>query len=216
METKAFYMISMAIAGCLCGVFFMWLGERYYEKRFEKSWENSFRQYMIPVVLCAFAAVVFVSYDYFVTDALALIGYIAATWVIGRIDRFEQIIPNCILIILMIFRSVLYVMELIIASEQAVFNIKRGLYGMLFWTVMFTVIRLVCKDKIGMGDIKIMIVAGYYLGIYRCSLMMLVVLVIAVADIILKMILKKMKAKDYISFGPYISIGGYIALILGI
>lgn len=216
MDTKIFYMISIMLLGGLCGVSSMWLGERYYEKRFEKKGEKTIRSCMISGVLTALAGSAFACYGYMITDTIAFMGFVAGMLVIGRIDKLERIIPNAILAILIAIRSVLLLATIFIDSEYALKSIKNSVVGLLFWACMFGLIKLMYKDKIGMGDIKALVVAGFYLGIYRCSLVILIVLLVAIFSIVTRMITKKMKAKDYVSFGPYIAMGSYIALMLGI
>ena len=216
MELDVIRITAMSCIGCLCGVFFMIMGGRYYEKRFEKKWVESWTKYLFPAMACAFASAAFTSYNYSIISVIALDILIAAMFVIARIDGREQIIPNVILVLLFGTRTVLYLVELIIDAKVALVNIKLGFAGLGIFTLMLGGFKFLCKEKLGMGDVKLLMIAGYFLGVYRCSIMFFVALVVSIGHIIIRVITKKMKVKDEISFGPYIAIGNYIALVLGI
>ncbi len=209
-------MITIILFGALSGAFSMWLGGIYYEKRFEKKFEKMALYCLISALLTAFAGSAFVSFGYMITDTIALMGFVSCMLVISRIDRLEMIIPNCILMILIALRTVLHIVSIFIDSGYALKCIKSSVLGMVFWMVIFGLVRLLYKDKIGMGDIKSLIVFGYYFGLLRCSLMLMVVLIIAFFSIVARIVFKKMKSKEYVSFGPFLAAGSYIALVLGL
>lgn len=216
MDANVIPMVVMSVVGCLFCAAAIWLGGRYYEKRFGKQLYTSLKKRLSQVVACSFAGAVFASYSYSIIEAMALLIFIAGTFVIGGIDREEQIIPNRILVIMFAVRSILYLADIILGMEYAVDRLMSGLFGLLFYSGLFMVFRLVYKEKIGMGDIKTIMLAGYYIGIYRCCLMLLIILIISVVHMIYRIIRKQLCVRDSVSFGPYIAVGGYMALILGI
>lgn len=216
MEMNIIFVAVMSCIGYLCGVIFMHIGGRYYEDRFGRQWTKSRIAAVLWPLLLAFSSGVFTIYGYGITAILALDIFIAALFVIAVIDGREQIIPNVILIGMFVARTVLYLIELLVGNEMAIHNIKQGLVGFGVFAVMLGGVKLICKNRLGMGDVKMLMIAGYFLGLYRCCLVFFLALVIAVIHIVIRMIMRKMSVKDGVSFGPYIAIGGYIALTIGI
>ncbi len=216
MGTKVFYAIAISTISCLCGAFSMWIGEKYYKKRFGKSLDKTVSLYIKSILCMATAAALFVSYGYSLSDIAVLVIYIAGMNVISVIDKEEQVIPNLILLIMLGIRFILYIGQIIFEPEYGLYSLKKGMAGMFLWVIIIGCFKIVCRDKLGMGDVKAFSVTGFYMGIYRCSLVLLVTLVIAVTDIIRRTIFKRMQLRDYVSFGPYMAIGSYVALILGI
>lgn len=216
MDSNTLYIIVVAMIGASIGLAAVLLGGKYYYKRFDKCMENNLRIYVIAAIAGSLAGSAFVSFKYRITEIAALLIYIGVMFVIGRIDGREHIIPNKLLAILFCIRSVLYLIELCIDEKRGIYYIKNGISGIVLFGVMLTIYSLFCKGKIGMGDIKAIMLLGYYFGIYRSLAMLFIVLMVALIHMVYMLARKLMSARDETSFGPYIAIGSYVALIFGL
>lgn len=208
--------LCMILLGYAMGIITLLLGDGYYENRFEDVMKKTFLSYVFSAAACGFAALAFCRYGYDTIECLALLFLISCLFVVGRIDKAKQIIPNAIIILLFVIRTILYLLEVILHKDYGFENCKIGIAGLIVAAIAFGVFKLICKDGIGMGDVKLLVLMGYYVGIYRCFLMLFTILLLAVIQITVKIITKKIKRKECISFGPYIAAGGYVALLIGI
>lgn len=127
--------------------------------------------------------------------------------------RFLKI-PNHIIRYAMIIR----LLELI---PEAVMY-KRGIFTMLAdEMITAAVIFLICmvcnlliKNAVGMGDIKLMIVMGIFLGSARLITAVLVSLIVAFFLAIFLLAANKKGKKDVIPFAPSVLAGTYFAALL--
>lgn len=206
----------MILLGYAMGIIALLLGDGYYENRFDDVIKKSVLSYVFSAAACGFAALAFCRYGYDTIECLALLFLISCLFVVGRIDKAKQIIPNAIIILLFGIRTILYLLEVILHKDYGLQNWKIGITGLVVAAIAFGIFRLIGKDGIGMGDVKLLVLIGYYVGINRCFLMLFTILFFAVIQITVKLITKKLKRKQGISFGPYIAAGGYVALLLGI
>ncbi len=74
------------------------------------------------------------------------------------------------------------------------------------------------KTGIGMGDVKLMTMAGFALGYFHWYLVILALIIsylVGAVIAILLILLKKKSRKDRIPFAPYLAIGSFVSLIWG-
>lgn len=128
--------------------------------------------------------------------------------VITFIDMEHKIIPNKIILI-----------GLIVGAAFRLITINYGIWdyivGFLVGGGVLFLISLLSGGGMGGGDIKLMAMIGLYVGWkLTISTLFLAVVLGAVGGIVL--ILFKIKTrKDYIPFGPYISIACIISILYG-
>ena len=216
MEVSAQNVFVVAISGALIGFIYALLGEGYYRKRFETKSEKKVCHYIISSLSCAFAGATFVSFSYGITEIIALLFFIACMLVAGRIDKAEHIIPNCIICLLFLSRLSLYTVDIFIDKKLGFYKLENGVKGLVVIGVILFVFSLFCKGKIGMGDIKALLLVSFYFGLFRSLLIMFAILFVAASHMIYKVIRRRVGVHEEISFGPYIAVGGYLALMLGI
>lgn len=71
------------------------------------------------------------------------------------------------------------------------------------------------KDSMGMGDVKLMMVTGIFMGFPHVFLGLLIGIYIAAIIILAGLLLKKIKLGDQIPFGPFIALGTLVYLLWG-
>jgi leader peptidase (prepilin peptidase)/N-methyltransferase len=74
---------------------------------------------------------------------------------------------------------------------------------------------LLKKDSMGMGDVKLLVMIGIYVGFPDALLSLLFSMFAAAIYIFGGMALRKVKLGDTIPFGPFIAIGTLVFLLLG-
>lgn len=139
-------------------------------------------------------------------------------YLLAIIDYFEKKIPNRIIAALLIIRVFFLIYEVISNFEYIGTAIKYPLFGALIGGGILAVVMLVSQNGIGMGDIKLFIAIGAYVGstgIIR--VLFYTVLAGAVVGAVL-LLTKKAKAKDAVPFAPFAFLGicaDYALLLLG-
>jgi leader peptidase (prepilin peptidase)/N-methyltransferase len=129
--------------------------------------------------------------------------------VIAFIDYEHKIIPDRLIILglLTAFASItLYNTEV---------NIINGTVGLLIGGGILLIIAVVTNGAMGGGDIKLMGVLGLMLGWKKILLVLLLSFILGSIISIFLLVLKIKGRKDYIAFGPFISIAAFIAIIYG-
>ena len=128
-------------------------------------------------------------------------------------DLREYRIPNKLLIFGMILRGVFLIPEVLTEKDFLMI----WLYEVIAIVVMFiatVAIALISEESLGMGDLKMFIVMGAYLGLTGLFAALFYSGVAAGISSLFLILTKKKKMKDGIKFAPYMLIGTMIAIIL--
>ena len=207
--------IVFIVLGMIIGFAGNFWGEKYYEKRFKKELATV-KNYVTAVLLCGLGGGLFYLYGYSVTTVLCYMVLTSSLLVIGHIDKKEMIIPNAILLMLLGFRTIAIVIDMLSNREMAFFIVLASVMGMFYGVVVFLLARLFGKEGIGMGDIKLFAVIGFYVGNREILWLMMASLLVAMISGLFKVAKKKLSLKDPISFGPYIATGSILIMFLGV
>ncbi|MBQ8166376.1 MAG: prepilin peptidase [Lachnospiraceae bacterium] len=208
--------VIMMLIGLLIGLATYVLGQEYYSRRFDENMPK-LKGYMVAqIALPVIAAFCFDRFDYDCLYSAQLMVLMSLLILAGKIDKHKRIIPNIIVITLLAVRILALGVLSIMDRQGFAEELANCLCGFTVMLVTFILVRLVYKNSIGMGDIKLMVVVGLYLGIMRSMYVLLLASVLAVIVSLTSMARKRMGLKDSLSFGPNIAIGGVVVLILGI
>ncbi|SHH30520.1 type 4 prepilin peptidase 1 . Aspartic peptidase. MEROPS family A24A [Caloranaerobacter azorensis DSM 13643] len=129
--------------------------------------------------------------------------------VISVIDYKHQIIPNSIL--LFGFFTIL-IFKLLYYSKAELLN---SILGLLIGGLIFSIIVIVSRGGMGGGDIRLIALLGFFFGWKHLLLLMLLSFVIGAFFSIMLLLLKIKSMKDFIPFGPFISIAAIITIFYG-
>ncbi|HHY78566.1 MAG TPA: prepilin peptidase [Clostridiales bacterium] len=133
--------------------------------------------------------------------------------VISIIDYFHQIIPNYLLFI-MIITIVLYkIIDFIIYGTPAIS--LDGIIGFFAAGLSFTIIALISNGGMGGGDIKLIAILGFILGLKKIILNIILSFIIGAIISLFLLLSRKKERKDTIPFGPFINISFIISLLWG-
>ena len=127
---------------------------------------------------------------------------------ITMIDFDTMTIPNGLVISL----SALAVLHYFICPEL---DLLTRVIGMVSVSGIMLAMTLMIPDSFGGGDIKLMAASGFLLGWANNLLAAFIGILIAGVYATYLLMTKKNSRKDHIAFGPYLSIGIYLALLYG-
>lgn len=162
------------------------------------------------------AAILFGQYGYSVWKQERYYILMCALPVLALTDKRSRRIPNCYLAILCVLR--LFVLAGELAAYPALwieFAAHAGI-GAAGSFVLMMAAYVLSREKIGLGDVKLITVMGFYLGFSLNYTVLILSLVFAAVWGLSKVWTKKMKLKDSIAFAPFIKAGLYTALLLGL
>jgi leader peptidase (prepilin peptidase)/N-methyltransferase len=128
--------------------------------------------------------------------------------IISIIDLRYKIIPNKIIAIIFMFG----VLFNIINKTVTVGNMITGFFII---SIPLLIMSIVLKGSMGGGDIKLMAVAGAFLGWKSIIVAFLIGSIIASITSIILIFLRKIKRTDMIPYGPFLSMGIFIARLYG-
>ena len=136
-----------------------------------------------------------------------------AFMVISFVDISHQVIPNKILLFLIISGILLNLTFKIIPWPQA-------LSGALVAGVIIYLIRILGqlvfkKESMGMGDVKLAVVCGYFIGWQNFLLALFFASLAALLVYVIRHIFSTGKISQKISFAPYLGLGCLISVLFG-
>lgn len=132
---------------------------------------------------------------------------------IAWIDYKASKIPNTLLIVLIAARLIFFIYESIKEPDYIKFNIIQMTFGAFLCLALLLLCRIIIRNSIGMGDIKLFAVLGLYFGYDIINLMFFSFLCTAIYSIYL-LLFKKKKKKDSVPMGPFIFLGTILSFIL--
>ncbi len=139
-------------------------------------------------------------------------------YILAWIDYKEKIIPNKIILGLGLIRIIFLAYELIINFELWKRVIVYPLLGAFIGVLVMGLPLLISRKTIGIGDVKLFLIIGAYVGSTEIfSVMMYSFLISAMVSLAL-LILKRVKLKGSLPMAPFAFLGvatEYIFLMLG-
>jgi len=125
--------------------------------------------------------------------------------IISFIDLHHRIIPNFMVVIALVVG--------IIFSFITKTSLIDTILGMIAGGGILFLLALV-PNAMGGGDIKLMFAIGAFLGLNRTLWALLLAFIISSIISIVLILLKIKGTKDYIPFGPFLSLGSFISLLI--
>lgn len=140
-------------------------------------------------------------------EILLCIGYIAALS-----DLREKRIPNKLVLVLLAAWVLSLLPQIFLNIDIIPAVLKNGLLGFAVSGVLFLLVYLVSRQGLGGGDVKLMAVAGLYLGLYGALPAILYGSILAALFSLILMAAKKLGRKDTIPLVPFLYLGILIVL----
>jgi len=146
-------------------------------------------------------------------DSLLLMILFSVVIVLTFIDIDFQILPNKLLIIAAI-PILIYI--LLNNLDRIVYHFAGAIVLLLVFLLIGYIGKLVYKvDSMGMGDVKYAAIIGLLLGLKLGILAFILSFFTAAIMVVVLTILKKVDRKQRLAFGPFLSIGLFIAFFWG-
>jgi len=197
-----------------------------------KSWENipvlsyvllrgkcsnckvkiSVRYPLVEILTAMIFTIIYNHYEISIETFLLML-FFSIVIILTFIDLDVQLLPNNLLI-----ASILPIIAFIVIDKSNPYLDHIG--GAVLLTVIFLLIGYIGKlfykvDSMGMGDVKYAAVIGLLLGWERGILAIVLAFFSAAIIILIISLYKKMSRKRRIPFGPFLSIGCFIAFFWG-
>lgn len=202
------YMV-IALSTILSGTWSYWVTSRKYKKSL---------LYVSIISIIIFAgSLLFGLYDYDLLKTIRYLILINGIVFIGFVDFKERIIPNEFLLYLLYLRILLIFAEVIVYRNAGYVKeiVLSPILGLLVGGGIFFVCYLISRNGVGAGDVKLFAIVGLYVGTgVLFPIMILSAMFCAIFGIVM-VILRKMKIKDELPFGPFAAVGTILALLLG-
>ena len=172
----------------------------------------SLRYPLVEILNATVFVVVFYYFDISIETFLLMI-FFSIVIIITFIDIDVQLIPNNLLLI-----SILPIMAYILISQSN--SYLSHIIGAILLALLFLIIGYIGKliykvDSMGMGDVKYAGVIGLLLGWEKGILAFVIAFFSAAAIIVIMSMYKKLSRKQRIPFGPFLSIGCFVAFFWG-
>lgn len=124
---------------------------------------------------------------------------------VAWIDLHSMRIPNSFIVFGLVMRLVLVPLELIM-SKRAVMGWISDAIAAGALLIVCLICSLIIKNAIGMGDVKLLIVTGLFLGIEEIfNTVMTSLILFAIVSVVL-LIRKKITRKDALPYGPFLAL----------
>jgi leader peptidase (prepilin peptidase)/N-methyltransferase len=185
-----------------------------------RRWEIRNRKNMIFLVLGA--AILFLPGGYLMNRYGYHILKIIRYWVLmygllllALIDARRKMIPNKVLLVLLGIRTVLMAGECICFPQVSLEIIISAAAGLLGGSLLFLLARMIAGKGLGMGDIKMIGVMGYFLGFQVLMSDLIITMTLTVVAGLTVLVLRKASLKSEMPFAPFAAVGTMITILMG-
>ena len=159
---------------------------------------------LIPIICGLSFEILFLRLGFTIILAKSIV-MTAILIIISFVDLRHRIIPNFMVIIALVIG--------IIFSFIAKTSLIDTILGMIAGGGILFLLALV-PNAMGGGDIKLMFAIGVFLGLNRTLWALLLAFIISSIISIVLILLKIKGTKDYIPFGPFLSLGSFISILI--
>ena len=107
------------------------------------------------------------------------------------------------------------VYKLITYTNEGLDLLMGGIVAFLIFFMIGGITYLILKKEgMGGGDIKLVTVIGFFLGLKNFIQVFVIAFLIAAVVSVILLIFKKKSRTDYVPFGPFLCIGAYITMLI--
>lgn len=139
-------------------------------------------------------------------------------YLLAKIDYHEKKIPNKIILIMLIARVVFLIYEIVVNLEYWKTVLVYPLLGAAIGGMIMAVAMLISRKGVGMGDVKMFIVIGAFVGSTEILATLFYTILISVIGGVMLLITKKAGLKDSVPMAPFACAGialKYLLLMIG-
>ena len=185
-----------------------------FKKIIPHGWREKICYLVIVLSLLTVVLMLDLFYQVDIIYILKRVALLAVMWPIAVCDYKEMRIPNKFILCGVIIRVLLLLSEFIISAETAFAIFVYEGIAVIGVFVICMLCAVISKGSLGMGDIKLLMLAASFLGIEGVcySLFMSLLFSFVLASSLL--IFKKKTRNDVIPFAPFILAGTCVSIIL--
>ncbi len=129
------------------------------------------------------------------------------------IDLDHQLLPDNITLPLVWGGLLCNLFGLFTSIESAVIGAIAGYMG--FWLIFQVHYRITGKEGLGYGDFKLLAALGAWLGWEQLPMIILFASLVGTITAVAMMVIRKLNRDNPISFGPFLAVSGWLALLWG-
>ena len=172
--------------------------------------------YLIVVVAScgALVAILNVRYALALLSRLRLLALVLVLLPCAAVDIRQHQIPNRFLLAGLVARLALLALELVTRHEAAVAMMKNCLMAAGIMGGFFLLMAFLFKNSVGMGDIKLLMLIGLYLGMQGAFDAVFFSLLVLFMESVFFLLTKRKGRKDEIAFCPCVALGTFISISL--
>jgi len=168
----------------------------------------SFRKALFSMLICITTALCCFSAYPIPWQGMLIFLFFCHLLLIALVDMHTLLIPNRLLLSLLLT-------GLIFLLEPFACSWLQRCIGMFGASGMMLAVNLLQKDSFGCGDIKLMLICGFYLGAICSILAMLIALLSGGAFALCFILGKRIKPTAHMAFAPFLCFGMFIAYLYG-
>lgn len=154
--------------------------------------------------------------DYAYADIIKIIITYLLLLSLSAVDYKYHIIPNRIIGMAILSRVIIFGIEYYLAPSQFVAVFADCAIGFIIGFGILFIVSLVCKQGIGMGDVKLIGTLGLIQGIISMYNIMFYSLFVLIIYIVIMWIMKKVNKHTQIPFAPFVYMGYVITILFNI
>lgn len=147
----------------------------------------------------------------FTVQGVVIAFFVCLLVIITFIDLDHMIIPNSLNGIIGITGLLFMLLGWTVSIKQGVWGFVIG--GGVLLLLGYLSLWILKKEGMGGGDIKLVAVSGFYLGVDRMIMALILTGYIAGIVLAILLIMKKLNRNQYIPFGPFLSAGMLVSIL---
>lgn len=183
-------------------------------------WRMSDRKYIW--ILCVGSGIVFLPggylmlvYGYHILKIIRYWMLMYGLLLLSMVDCNRRVIPNKALLVMAGLRTVLLGAECLCFPQLSMELLASSLTGLIGGGLIFILAALIARRGIGMGDVKMIAVMGYYLGFRVLMSSLIIILTLTVIGGIGVVMLRKVSLRSEMPFAPFVAVGTVITILMG-
>lgn len=186
----------------------------YVWKRRELLSENRMVVFAMTAALSIALSVLLFRREYAVFDYINIVTVYVIVFILAGIDYRTKTIPNEILAVGMVIRTVLYMAEAVLSVDTIRISLIMATAGFLFGLLFLLLLAMLTRNGIGYGDVKLFAWLGYCVGIRDVYNILFYSALFSAAVGTYLILRKKADRKKGLPFAPAVLAGTYLVFCL--
>lgn len=186
----------------------------YVWKRRELLSESRAAVFAMTAALSIALSVLLFRREYAVFDYINIVTVYVIVFILAGIDYRTKTIPNKILAVGMVIRTVLYMAEAVLSADTIRISLIMAAAGFLFGLLFLLLLAMLTRNGIGYGDVKLFAWLGYCVGIRDVYNILFYSALFSAAVGTYLILRKKADRKKGLPFAPAVLAGTYLVFCL--